>query len=148
MVSFLLILTEANDIFQAIVGRAMGRHKRHRIASVISPNKTWEGFIGGIAVTLFLAVLLAPWLTTLNRAGASLALPGALQPWIGPLGAGMVIGIAGFFGDINMSGIKRDCGAKDGSAVLPGMGGIVDRVDSLTFTAPAFVYLVGWWVGS
>jgi phosphatidate cytidylyltransferase len=59
---------------------------------------------------------------------------------------GLVVAIAGFFGDINMSGIKRDSGVKDGSHLLPGMGGLVDRIDSLTFTAPAFVYLLGAWL--
>ena len=64
---FLLILTEADDIFQAIIGRAFGAHKRHRIAPIISPNKTWEGLIGGMLVTIALAIFLAPWLTTLRR---------------------------------------------------------------------------------
>ena len=143
---YLVILTEANDIFQAIVGRAMGAHKRRRISPVVSPNKTWEGFFGGLGVTLILAVLLAPWLTSFDTVGGWPGLPGVLQQWIGPLGAGMVVAVAGFFGDINMSGVKRDCGVKDGSKVLPGMGGIIDRIDSLTFTAPAFLYLVGWWI--
>jgi phosphatidate cytidylyltransferase len=139
---YLLILTESNDIFQAITGRAMGSHKKHRITPTISPNKTWEGFFGGLITTLGLAVLLAPWLTTLSEFEGA----GAWQKWIGPLMAGLVIAIAGFFGDINMSGIKRDSGVKDGSTILPGMGGIIDRIDSLTFTAPAFFYLIVWWL--
>jgi phosphatidate cytidylyltransferase len=131
---YLLILTEANDIFQALVGRSpIGAHMRHRIAPTLSPKKTWEGFIGGMLVTLILAFWLAPWLTSLKGAA-------------GPLLAGLVIAVAGFFGDINMSGIKRDSGVKDGSTLLPGMGGLVDRIDSLTFAAPAFVYLMGWWL--
>ena len=130
---FLLILTEANDIFQALVGRSIGAHKRHLITPTVSPQKTWEGFLGGMLMTLVLACLLAPWLTTLDK------IPGALL-------AGLVIAVAGFFGDINMSGIKRDSGVKDSSKLLPGMGGLVDRVDSLTFTAPAFVYLLAWWM--
>lgn len=130
---YLMILTESNDIFQAQVGRSIGAHKRHLITPSLSPKKTWEGFLGGLVATLVLATLLAPWLTTL----------GMLK---GPLAVGVVIAVAGFFGDINMSGIKRDCGVKDGSQLLPGMGGLVDRIDSLTFTAPAFVYLLGAWI--
>ena len=84
-------------------------------------------------MTVMLACVLAPWLTTLAE------LQGALL-------VGVVIAVAGFFGDINMSGIKRDSGVKDSSQLLPGMGGLLDRIDSLTFTAPAFVYLMGWWL--
>jgi len=132
---FLVILTEADDIFQAIIGRAFGAHKRHRLAPVISPNKTWEGLIGGMLVTIALAILLAPWLTTLAEHCA----------WAGPALAGVVVTVAGLFGDINMSAVKRDSGVKDSSALLPGMGGLIDRVDSLTFAAPAFVYFMVWW---
>jgi len=132
---FLVILTEADDIFQAIIGRAFGAHKRHRLAPVISPNKTWEGLIGGMLVTIALAIVLAPWLTTLAEPSG----------WAGPALAGVVVTVAGLFGDINMSAVKRDSGVKDSSALLPGMGGLIDRVDSLTFAAPAFVYFMVWW---
>jgi phosphatidate cytidylyltransferase len=130
---YLMLLTESNDIFQALVGRSIGADKRHLITPTLSPNKTWEGFLSGLIATIALAILLAPWLTTLSQ---------ILQP----LAVGFVIAVAGFFGDINMSGIKRDNGVKDGSHLLPGMGGMVDRIDSLTFTAPAFAYLVGAWL--
>ncbi len=122
---FLIILTQINDISQALVGRRIGKHP---ITPVISPNKTWEGFVGGMAVTTALAVLLSEWLTTFGRSEAALA--------------GLVIGVSGFFGDLNMSAVKRDLGVKDSSRLLPGQGGILDRIDSLTFTAPAFYYLV------
>jgi len=143
---FLVILTESNDIFQAIVGRAFGAHKRHRITPVISPNKTWEGFLGGMLITITLALLIAPWLTTLGEQAGPLSLPLPLQPWIVPMIAAILIAIAGFFGDINMSAIKRDAGVKDSSNLLPGMGGVIDRVDSLTMTAPTFVYFLHWWM--
>jgi phosphatidate cytidylyltransferase len=144
---FLVILTEADDIFQAIVGRQFGAHKRHRITPIISPNKTWEGFFGGMLVIVILAPLIAPWLTTLGRQAGPFSLPELLQPWVAPILAAILISFAGFFGDINMSAIKRDAGVKDSSKLLPGMGGIIDRVDSLTMTAPVFVYLVIWWTG-
>ncbi len=144
---FLVILTEADDIFQAIIGRAFGAHKRHRITPVISPNKTWEGFFGGMLVIVIAAPLIAPWLTTLSRQAGPFSLADALQPWIAPLLAAVLISFAGFFGDINMSAIKRDAGVKDSSRLLPGMGGVIDRIDSLTMTAPVFAYFVIWWTG-
>jgi phosphatidate cytidylyltransferase len=133
---FLIILTETDDIFQSVVGRLFGGHKRHRIAPGVSPNKTWEGFIGGMLAILILAPLIAPWLTTLGR-----------QSIVGPMLAAGLISVAGFFGDINMSAIKRDSGVKDSSNFLPGMGGVIDRIDSLTITAPVFVYFLIWWTG-
>lgn len=142
---FLVILTETDDIFQAIVGRRFGAHKRHRIIPTISPNKTWEGFFGGMLVIVVLAPLIAPWLTTLGQQAGPVGLPEALRPFVGPVLAALLISVAGFFGDINMSAIKRDSGVKDGSNLLPGMGGVIDRVDSLTMTAPVFVYFLIWW---
>lgn len=142
---FLVILTECDDIFQAIVGRRFGKHKRHPIAPLISPNKTLEGFCGGMLVIVILAPLLAPWLTTLDGAGP-LPLPAPLQGVLAPVLIALLISVAGYFGDINMSAIKRDASVKDSSRLLPGMGGIVDRIDSLTLTAPVYVYFVIWWV--
>lgn len=143
---FLVVLTEADDIFQALVGRRFGAHKRHRIAPVVSPNKTWEGFVGGLLAIVILAPLIAPWLTTLGRVPGPFSLPQALQPWVAPILVAIVVSVAGFFGDINMSAIKRDAGVKDSGKLLPGMGGVIDRVDSLTLTAPLFAYFVIWWM--
>jgi phosphatidate cytidylyltransferase len=129
---YLVLLTETNDIAQALVGRQWGRTK---IAPVTSPNKSLEGLIGGISVTMLLAVLLAPWLTSLMRN----------DEWEGAFLAacsGALIAIFGFLGDINKSGIKRDVGIKDSGTLIPGQGGIMDRVDSLTFSAPVFYYFV------
>jgi len=142
---FLVILTETDDIFQAVIGRLFGAHKRHRIAPVISPNKTWEGFFGGMLVIVVLAPLLAPWLTSLNQMPGPFGITGGMQQIAGPIVAALLISCAGFFGDINMSAVKRDSGVKDSSSLLPGMGGVIDRVDSLTFTAPVFVYFLIWW---
>ena len=130
---FLVIITEMNDIMQAIVGRRFGRHK---ITPLVSPNKSVEGLLGGLGTSLVLSVLLAPLMTTLtlDRSLWSGVFLSSL--------AGLLISLAGFLGDINMSAIKRDAGVKDGSSLLPGMGGIIDRIDSLTFTSPAFYYFV------
>ncbi len=142
---FLVILTETDDIFQAIVGRLFGAQKCHRITPAISPNKTWEGFLGGILAIVILAPLIAPRLTTLGQQAGPFSLSDTLQPWVAPILAAILISFAGFFGDINMSAIKRDAGVKDSSNLLPGMGGVIDRIDSLTMTAPVFVYFVIWW---
>ncbi len=136
-VIYLILLTEINDIAQALTGRTWGRHKRHRITPTISPNKTWEGFIGGLVVTTIAAIALAPAMTDLaDGPGLTGLLPALL--------AGIVVGISGFLGDINMSAVKRDAGVKDSGHLLPGIGGIVDRVDSLSWSAPALVYYVLW----
>ena len=131
---YLIILTEVNDISQALVGRQFGRTK---IAPRTSPNKTLEGFLGGIAVTVVLAVVLAPWLTGFHRE--------SLLAFVGTAAiAGLGIAVFGFLGDLNKSGIKRDAGIKDSGTLLPGQGGMIDRVDSLTFSAPFFFYFVQW----
>lgn len=129
---YLIVLTETNDIAQAIVGRSIGRTK---IAPLTSPNKSLEGLLGGIAVTTVMAISLAPWLTSYMHHSWS---TGTILSVV----SGLLIATAGFLGDLNKSGIKRDAGIKDSGTMLPGQGGIMDRVDSLTFSAPLFFYLV------
>ena len=124
---YVVALTQLNDVLQFVWGRTLGRHK---IVPAVSPKKTWEGFLGGAATTLALAVLLGPVLTPMNR----------LQS----VGAGLIIGIGGFVGDVTISLLKRDLQIKDTGTLLPGHGGILDRVDSLTYTAPLFFHYVYW----
>lgn len=123
---FLVFLTEFNDVAQYLWGKLLGRHK---IIPKVSPNKTWEGFLGGLLTTTLLAVVIAPWLTPLTMTEAIFA-------------GSVVIATAGFFGDVSISAIKRDLGIKDSGTLLPGHGGILDRVDSLTYTAPLFFHFV------
>ena len=130
---YLVLLTEINDIAQALVGRRYGRIK---IAPRISPNKSLEGLLGGIAATIVVAVILAPWLTNLVQEGSRVF--GVLCAML----SGLLIALFGFLGDINKSGIKRDSGIKDSGTILPGQGGMMDRIDSLTFSAPAFYYFL------
>lgn len=123
LVFFLVYLTQFNDVAQFLSGKTFGRHK---VIPRVSPNKTWEGLIGGVAATTALATLSGPFLTPLTQ----------LESLI----AGLLIGVAGFLGDVTVSAVKRDLGIKDTGALIPGHGGIMDRIDSLTFTAPLFFH--------
>ncbi len=125
LVFFLVVLTQLNDVFQYLWGKMLGRHK---VIPKVSPNKTWEGLLGGILTTTILAAVLSSWLTPLN-------LPEALF-------AGVLIATAGFVGDVTISALKRDLKVKDSGSMLPGHGGILDRVDSLTYTAPLFFHYI------
>jgi phosphatidate cytidylyltransferase len=123
LVLYLVFLTEINDIAQYIWGKSIGRHP---VTPTVSPNKTWEGLIGGIVTTTSLAIAIAPFLTPFD--------------WIHALGVGLIIGCAGFIGDVTISALKRDLGVKDSGNIIPGHGGILDRIDSLTYTAPLFFH--------
>jgi phosphatidate cytidylyltransferase len=94
----------------------------------VSPNKTWEGFIGGWLTTAALIWFAGPLFTPLRGIG------------LGTMAA--VLPVAGFAGDVTMSAIKRDIGVKDTSGLIPGHGGVLDRVDSLTFAAPIYFHLM------
>lgn len=125
LVLYLVVLTQLNDVAQYLWGKSLGRHK---ITPTVSPGKTVEGLLGGIVTTTILAVLLAPVLTSLDR-------------W-DSVAAGFMISTAGFLGDITISALKRDLGVKDSGQLIPGHGGILDRIDSLTYTAPLFFHFV------
>ncbi len=122
---YLVFLTQFNDVAQYVWGKRFGRTK---VTPTVSPNKTLEGLIGGVFTTTLLALALAPWLTPLSHLHA--------------LAMGVLIGFGGFIGDVTISAIKRDLGIKDSGSLLPGHGGILDRIDSLTFTAPVFFHVV------
>lgn len=125
LVIYLVVLTECNDIAQYLWGKSFGRIK---VIPKVSPNKTLEGLIGGVATTMLLAWLLAGVLTP-------------LKGWE-PILIGLLIGVAGFIGDVVMSAVKRDIGVKDSGKLLPGHGGILDRLDSLIYTAPLFFHVL------
>ena len=125
LVLFLIFLTEFNDVSQYVWGKTLGRNK---IIPKVSPGKTWEGFLGGVATTTVLSVLLSSWLTPMSYQVALLA--------------GLLISTAGFIGDVTISALKRDIGLKDSGSMLPGHGGILDRIDSLTYTAPLFFHFI------
>lgn len=124
LVLCLLLLTQTNDVFQYIWGKMLGKHK---ILPKISPSKTWEGFIGGLCTISLIAACIVPFLTTLSMQQGLIF--------------GFVIGVAGFFGDVVISSVKRDLQIKDSGSLIPGHGGILDRMDSLIYTAPLFFHM-------
>jgi len=125
LVLYLVFLTQGNDVAQYLWGKSLGRH---RVVPTVSPNKTWEGLLGGVATTVVLGLALAPLLTPFGLREAIIAT--------------LLIGFGGFVGDIVVSALKRDLGIKDSGTLLPGHGGILDRIDSLTYTAPLVFHLV------
>ena len=127
LVFLLLAATELNDVAQYVWGKLLGRHK---ITPKVSPNKTWEGFIGGWITTAALIWFVGPLLAP-------------LEGW-GRFTIAVTLPLAGFAGDVTMSAVKRDIGVKDTSALIPGHGGMLDRADSLTFTAPLFFHLLAF----
>ncbi len=127
LIFYILILTISNDFSQFFFGKTMGRHK---IVPTISPNKTWEGFLGGIFGTTIISIIMGYFLTPMSIYQSAFA--------------GAVLAVAGFLGDVTMSGVKRDLGIKDTSQLIPGHGGILDRFDSLIFTAPLFFHYIAY----
>jgi len=124
LVLYLVLLTELNDVLQYIWGKSIGKRK---IIPKVSPNKTVEGFLGAFVSISILAVVFS-FLTPFT--------------WWEALISGMIMSMAGFIGDVVISMIKRDIGVKDSGNMLPGHGGILDRVDSLIYTAPLFFHYV------
>ena len=122
---FLVLVTQFNDVAQYTWGKLFGRHK---VMPTVSPNKTYEGLLGGMATSFVLVYFLAPHLTPLTRNES--------------LVAGFFLPLAGFLGDVSVSAIKRDIGVKDSGSSIPGHGGVLDRVNSLTFTAPLFFHFL------
>jgi len=120
---FLILVVQISDVLQYVWGKLLGKHK---IAPNVSPNKTWEGFVGGILCASAIGTGLW-WLTPyspLEAAGMSLA-----------------VTLLGFAGGLTMSAIKRDRGVKDYGELIPGHGGILDRIDSICFAAPVLFHL-------
>lgn len=120
---FLIVVVQLSDVFQYLWGKSLGRHK---IAPEVSPNKTWEGFLGGVGTATLLGTGLY-WLTPFTPGQAALM--------------AFVCCLLGFAGGLTMSAIKRDRGVKDFGNLIEGHGGILDRIDSLCFSAPVLFHL-------
>jgi phosphatidate cytidylyltransferase len=130
LVVFLMLLTWAGDIGAYYVGRGLGRHP---LAPAVSPKKTVEGAVGGLLAAAVTAAVAGRWL-----------LPGAA--WAAVAGLGLLLAAVGMLGDLAESALKRAAGVKDSGAIIPGHGGVLDRLDSLMFAGPCLYGLVrlGW----
>lgn len=128
LIFFLILITQLNDVCQFIFGKLFGKRK---ISPLISPNKTWAGLLGGIFGSICFGLLFK------NLVGFN-------DKQVVLLSA--LISICGFFGDLNISAIKRDLKIKDMSNLIPGHGGILDRMDSLIFSNVVFFYLIYYWI--
>jgi phosphatidate cytidylyltransferase len=137
VVAGVLLVTKSCDIGAYFTGRSIGRHK---LIPWLSPGKTWEGLFGGV-VTAALAAMGGLWL---YRHFAGVGGLGAM-PWAYAALVGTLFALAGQAGDLLESVLKRDAGVKDSGQTLPGLGGILDVLDSILLTAPlAFWLLTGW----
>ena len=127
---YVLVATALNDVLAFIFGKSLGRHHWTRL----SPNKTVEGSILALLITIVLAFVQAPF-----------AFP-HVPPW-GVLLAGVIIGVGGQMGDLMMALLKRNIGIKDWGHLLPGHGGLSDRLNSYMITAPVFAHVMGFLFG-
>jgi len=126
---FLILVVQTSDVLQYIWGKLVGRR---RIAPALSPSKTVEGMAGGILSATALGAGLW-WITPFTVAQAALI--------------ALALALLGFLGGLVMSAIKRRRGIKDWGTLIAGHGGMLDRLDSVCFSAPVFFYVVrGWWV--
>jgi len=135
LVVFLLCVVWAGDIAALYVGRAWGRHK---LAPSLSPNKTWEGTIGSVVGSLLVAVALLGMARLFELWDkAWLSYPEDLWYW---LIMAVVVNVAAQVGDLAESALKRSAGVKDSGTLLPGHGGVLDRIDALLLAAPVLWY--------
>lgn len=124
---WLIMVVQASDVLQYVCGKLFGKHK---VAPVLSPSKTVEGLLGGIFLATALGTAMA-WLTPFSYVQAACI--------------GLVVCIFGFFGGLVMSAIKRDRGVKDWGQLIHGHGGMLDRIDSICFSAPIFFHILRYW---
>jgi phosphatidate cytidylyltransferase len=128
LIAYLVIVVQGSDVLQYVWGKLLGKRK---VAPELSPSKTWEGLIGGVASATVLGAALY-WLTPFT-------------PWQSA-GIALLLCMMGFFGGLVMSAIKRDRGVKDWGDMIEGHGGMLDRLDSIVFAAPVFFHVVRkWW---
>jgi len=148
LVMFLLCVVWAGDISAYYVGRAWGRHK---MAPTLSPGKSWEGALASMAGSVLIAVgllelaalLQEPWasavLAWMERVCPAVVLSYSDEIWYWVVLA-VVVNLAGQVGDLAESALKRSAGVKDSGELLPGHGGVLDRVDALLLAAPVLWY--------
>jgi phosphatidate cytidylyltransferase len=138
LILYLFVVVWSGDIFAYYIGKTFGRNK---LAPRISPNKTWEGTVASFVGSIFLGALLLYWRDAIILSWPQLfdqpRSGGGIQPtlWLGII-LSAVINIAAQLGDLAESMIKRGAGVKDSGDILPGHGGVLDRIDALLFAAP------------
>jgi phosphatidate cytidylyltransferase len=135
LVAFLLCVVWVGDVAALYIGKAWGRHK---LAPRISPNKTWEGAVGSLAGSVLMAASLWGLAELLEQwDSAVLSYPGEIWYWVS---LAVVVNIAAQVGDLAESALKRSAGVKDSGSLLPGHGGVLDRIDALLLAAPVLWY--------
>lgn len=127
LIAYLILVVQFSDVFQYVCGKLFGKRK---LAPRLSPSKTVEGFIGGVLIATLLGILLAPFTPFL---------------WWQSGVISFILTLAGFSGGLVLSAIKRDMKVKDWGTLIEGHGGILDRLDSITFSAPIFFHMVRYW---
>lgn len=127
LIAYLVIVVQGSDVLQYAWGKLLGRHK---VAPELSPSKTWEGLVGGVASATALGTALS-WATP-------------FLPWQAAWMA-FTICLMGFLGGLVMSAVKRDRGVKDWGAMIGGHGGMLDRLDSVIFAAPVYFHALRYW---
>src|SRR5262249_19863254 len=148
-VLYLLLVVWAGDIFAYFVGKSIGRHL---MAPRVSPKKTWEGAAASVIASVAVGWLLFKYSLPISSALLSAGLIqrrdglfGLEQPAMGPvIVLSIVLNVAAQLGDLVESLIKRGAGVKDSGGLLPGHGGMLDRIDALLFAAPVLWYYVAW----
>lgn len=128
LIWFVLIASWGSDIFAYFIGRHFGKHK----LTAVSPNKTVEGAVAGVVGAILLGILFAILCNTIWGVGINYLLIGCIMA---------VLSIVGQIGDLAASSIKRYCEIKDFSELIPGHGGMLDRIDSIIFVLP-FAYIL------
>ena len=129
-VLYLIVVTKFSDMGAYLTGSLIGKHP---LVPHISPKKTWEGFYGALAFSIFGSFLML-WLMPHQLA--------LIQLWPHGLILGLILGFSAIIGDLAESIIKRSCGVKDSGRMLPGIGGALDLIDSLLFTAPLLFFYI------
>jgi phosphatidate cytidylyltransferase len=122
---YLVALTQLNDTAQYLVNERFGRHA---VLATVRPGLSVEGMLAGTGLTTLAALALAPWFTPFT--------------WPQATAAGLIIGLFGFIGFVATAAVERDLGVRESGHFLPGHGGLLERLDSLMFTAPLFFHFV------
>ncbi len=130
---FLFLCVWTGDIAALYIGKAFGKHK---LAPQLSPNKTWEGAFASVAASVLFGMALIGLGEYLSRSGSGFTRLHTSEPWWQSLILAIILNVAAQLGDLLESALKRGVGVKDSGTLLPGHGGMLDRIDALLLAAP------------